>query len=115
MDRHPTGRRSTPFATLTTPQPNREPHELRSERLSATRTGCNCDRSLARQADLATEIEGLNARLGLPGSLGALGVPESVIPEMADKAEKDHSTPTNPRPCSAADYAALMWESIARS
>jgi alcohol dehydrogenase class IV len=42
-----------------------------------------------------------------------MGVPESVIPEMADKAEKDHSTPTNPRPCSVADYAALMRESIA--
>jgi len=70
---------------------------------------------LARDADLATEIEGLNARIGLPRSLRAMGVPESVIPEMADKAEKDHSTPTNPRPCSAADYAALMWESIARS
>src|SRR5215207_3683662 len=70
---------------------------------------------LARDADLATEIEGLNARIGLPRSLRTMGVPESVIPEMADKAEKDHSTPTNPRPCSAADYAALMWESIARS
>ena len=70
---------------------------------------------LARDADLAAEIEGLNARIGLPRSLRAMGVPESVIPEMADKAEKDHSTPTNPRPCSAADYAALMWESIARS
>jgi 4-hydroxybutyrate dehydrogenase len=70
---------------------------------------------LARDADLATEIEGLNARIGLPRSLRTMGVPESVIPEMADKAEKDHSTPTNPRPCSTADYAALMWESIARS
>ncbi|MFL5025925.1 MAG: iron-containing alcohol dehydrogenase [Microvirga sp.] len=70
---------------------------------------------LARDADLAAETEGLNARIGLPRSLRAMGVPESVIPEMADKAEKDHSTPTNPRPCSAADYAALMWESIARS
>jgi alcohol dehydrogenase class IV len=70
---------------------------------------------LARDADLAAETQGLNARIGLPRSLRAMGVPESVIPEMADKAEKDHSTPTNPRPCSAADYAALMWESIARS
>ena len=69
---------------------------------------------LARGADLANEIEGLNARLGLPGSLRAMGVPESIIPEMADKAEKDHSTPTNPRPCSAADYAAFMRESVAR-
>jgi len=70
---------------------------------------------LARDADLAAETEGLNARIGLPRSLRAMGVPESVIPEMADKAEKDHSTPTNPRPCSAADYTALMWESLARS
>src|SRR3954447_3248817 len=68
---------------------------------------------LARDADLATEIEGLNARLGLPGSLGALGLPESVIPEMAKRAEKDHSTPTNPRPCSATDYELLMRESLA--
>jgi alcohol dehydrogenase class IV len=36
-----------------------------------------------------------------------------VIPEMAAKAEKDHSTPTNPRPCTAADYAAMLQESIA--
>jgi 4-hydroxybutyrate dehydrogenase len=70
---------------------------------------------LTRNADLAAEIEGLNARLGLPRSLRAMGVPESIIPEMADKAEKDHSTPTNPCPCSAADYAALMRESIARA
>ena len=77
------------------------------ERLAASR-------GLARNADLATEIERLNARLGLPGSLRAMGVPESVIPEMAEKAEKDHSTPTNPRSCSDADYAAFMRESIAR-
>ena len=63
---------------------------------------------------ISPEIESLNARLGLPGSLRALGVPESIIPEMADKAEKDHSTPTNPRPCSAIDYAALLRESVAR-
>jgi len=70
---------------------------------------------LTRNADLAAEIEGLNARLGLPRSLRTMGVPESIIPEMADKAEKDHSTPTNPCPCSAADYAALMRESIGQT
>jgi 4-hydroxybutyrate dehydrogenase len=70
---------------------------------------------LIRNADLAAEIEDLNARLGLPRSLRAMGVPESVIPEMAEKAERDHSTPTNPRPCSAADYAILMRENIAQT
>lgn len=63
-------------------------------------------------ADLADFIDGLNRRIGLPASLGAMGVPASVVPEMADKAERDHSTPTNPRPCTAADYAAMMRESI---
>src|SRR4051812_14622658 len=33
---------------------------------------------LGRDADLAAEIEGLNARLGLPSSLRAMGVPESA-------------------------------------
>jgi alcohol dehydrogenase class IV len=70
---------------------------------------------LIRNADLAAEIEDLNARLGLPRSLRAMGVPESVIPEMAEKAERDHSTATNPRPCSAADYATLMRENIAQT
>ena len=49
---------------------------------------------LARDADLAAETQGLNARIGLArGLLRAMGVPESVIPEMADKAEKDHELP----------------------
>src|SRR3954470_4856417 len=72
---------------------------------------------LARDADLATEIEGLNARLGLPGSLGALGLPESAIPEMADKAEQDHSTCADRDPvgggaklgCDAGGWAARSY------
>ena len=62
--------------------------------------------------DLAAFLDDLNARLGLPNSLRAMGVPAGVIPEIADKAEKDHSTPTNPRPCTAADYAAMLRDSI---
>lgn len=67
---------------------------------------------LSPDADLASEIERLNARIGMPRSLREMGVSESVIPEMADKAERDHSTPTNPRPCTAADYAAMLRDSI---
>lgn len=68
---------------------------------------------LASDADLAAFIRGLNGRLGLPASLGALEVPETVVDDMAQKAERDHSTPTNPRPIHAADYAAIMRASIA--
>ena len=63
--------------------------------------------------ELAAYLDDLNARLGLPRSLRDMGVPPSVIPEMAEKAERDHSTPTNPRPISAADYADIMRDSIA--
>ena len=63
--------------------------------------------------DLAAFVEDLNARIGLPGSLREMGVPASSIPEMALKAERDHSTATNPRPTTAADYAALLEDSIA--
>ena len=68
---------------------------------------------LKPDVDLAVFIEELNARLGLPKSLREMGVPASVIPEMAAKAEKDHTNPTNPRPAKAADYEALLRESIA--
>jgi alcohol dehydrogenase class IV len=68
---------------------------------------------LAPGTDLAEYVEGLNARIGLPGSLREMGVPEAVVPEMSVKAERDHSTPTNPRPIAASDYAAMMRESLA--
>ena len=68
---------------------------------------------LAPEADLAAFIEDLNARLGLPRSLAEMGVPESVVPEMAEKAARDHCTPTNPRPVTAQDYERMMRESFA--
>lgn len=67
---------------------------------------------LSPDADLAAFIEDLNARIGLPRTLGEMGVPAAVIPEMAAKAERDHCTATNPRPIAAADYAAIMREMI---
>jgi 4-hydroxybutyrate dehydrogenase len=68
---------------------------------------------LGAGTDLAGFVEDLNARIGLPGSLHEMGVPASSVPEMALKAERDHSTATNPRPTTAADYAALLEDSIA--
>ena len=68
---------------------------------------------LGAGTDLAAFIEDLNARIGLPGSLREMGVPSSCLPEMALNAERDHSTATNPRPTTAADYAALLEDSVA--
>jgi alcohol dehydrogenase class IV len=58
--------------------------------------------------DLASFIEGLNQRLGLPKSLREMGVPSQVYPAMAEAAVADHSTATNPRPATADDFATLL-------
>ncbi len=63
---------------------------------------------LAENADLAGEIAALNARIGMPADLAEMGVPKSVISDIAQKAERDHSTATNPRAVTATDYAAML-------
>jgi alcohol dehydrogenase class IV len=64
-------------------------------------------------ADLPDAVAALSARLGLPPNLKAMGVPKSVFPRMVEGAMVEHSTPSNPRPPTAADYAQLFedcWE-----
>ncbi len=67
---------------------------------------------LAPETDLADWIAGLVSRLGMPGSLSAMGLPRGVIPAIAEAATKDHSSATNPRAASAADYAAMLEASF---
>jgi alcohol dehydrogenase class IV len=62
--------------------------------------------------DIAAAIERLNANLGLPASLSAMGVEQSVFPAIAAAALADHSTPTNPRPMSEGDFAQLLNEAM---
>lgn len=59
-------------------------------------------------ADLAEAIEALNERLGLPANLREMGVTVAVLPRMVEGAVADHSTASNPRPATAADYEALF-------
>lgn len=63
---------------------------------------------LAANADLPDAVAALSSRLGLPANLKAMGVPQSVFPRMVEGALADHSHPTNPRPATADDYAALF-------
>jgi len=62
--------------------------------------------------DVAAAIAALNARLGLPENLRAMGVPEQVLPAMAEAATRDHCNPTNPRAASRDDYLALLRETM---
>ncbi len=67
---------------------------------------------LPEDADLAAEIDSLNARIGLPGGLREMGVKEDWIPDLAVAATKDHCSATNPRPASAADYEDLFRQAM---
>ena len=58
--------------------------------------------------DLATWIAELTARIGLPDGLAAMGVPTEVLPDIAECAEHDPATETNPRPATRADYEDLL-------
>ena len=63
---------------------------------------------LAPMADLAAWVEGLNSDLGLPRTLGQMGVTAEVFATMAQAAFADHSTATNPRPLTVEDFQALL-------
>ena len=67
---------------------------------------------LADGADVATAIEDLNQRLGLPADLREMGVPDEVLSRMVDGAVADHSTASNPRPADAKAYEALFAEAM---
>jgi 4-hydroxybutyrate dehydrogenase len=67
---------------------------------------------LAPDTDLAAWLAGLTVRLGMPASLSQMGLPRNVIPAVAEAAVKDHSSASNPRTASAADYAAMLEASF---
>ena len=86
-------------------------------RFNAGHVGDKYDRlavalGLEPDGDLAGFIEDLNARLGLPEGLRAMGVTDSMLPEMVEGALADHSSATNPRPAEKADYERLFAEAM---
>ena len=64
------------------------------------------------QGDLGAWVAELNARLGLPAGLAAMGVPANVLPRIAANAQQDPATETNARPVTRADYEELLRASM---
>jgi 4-hydroxybutyrate dehydrogenase len=62
--------------------------------------------------DVPSAIEALNVRLGLPATLGAMGVTRDLIDEMTKHACDDLCTLTNPVRPSADDYRSLYLSLI---
>lgn len=62
--------------------------------------------------DVADAVASLVADIGLPDNLGSLGVTAAELPAVAQKAETDHLSATNPRKASAEDYLALLQAAL---
>jgi alcohol dehydrogenase class IV len=68
--------------------------------------------ALGSEVDLADHVARLNARIGLPGGLRAMGVTEAMFAQVVPHALKDHTAATNPRPLSAETVEALLREAL---
>jgi alcohol dehydrogenase class IV len=67
---------------------------------------------LDRAGDIPDAIRDMSARLGLPGGLGEMGVRSEMFARVVQGALADHCHKTNPRAASAADYEAMLAESL---
>ena len=67
---------------------------------------------LAPGDDIPDAIRALNARLGLPAGLAAMGVTRADFPAIIERALSDHCHATNPRNASAQDYEQMLVESM---
>lgn len=62
--------------------------------------------------DIPEAIRDMNARLGLPSGLAALGVERSMFDKIIQGALADHCHKTNPREASREDYVRMLEESL---
>lgn len=67
---------------------------------------------LGSAADLGPAIRDMNARLGLPTGLSAMGVTPDLFDKVIEGALADHCHKTNPRIASVDDYRAMLEASM---
>lgn len=67
---------------------------------------------LAAGSDVADAVRDMNARLGLPTGLAAMGVTREQFPAIIKGAMADHCHKTNPRIATAEEYAEMLADSL---
>jgi 4-hydroxybutyrate dehydrogenase len=83
--------------------------ERRLERLAQAMGLGGCD---SRGTELAEAVREMNARLGLPTGLRAMGVGEDLFERVIDGALADHCHKTGPRLASRDDYREMLAASM---
>ncbi len=83
--------------------------ERRLQRMAQAIGLAGCD---AQGQALADAIRALNARLGLPSGLAAMGVTPDLFERVIDGAMADHCHKTNPRIATRGEYRAMLEASM---
>ena len=83
--------------------------EQRLQRMAHAMGLARCD---AQGSEISQALRDMNARLGLPSGLAALGVTESMFGRIIEGALVDHCHRTNPRVASADDYRDILARSM---
>jgi alcohol dehydrogenase class IV len=83
--------------------------EHRLQRMAHAMGLSACD---AEGSAVADAIRDMNARLGLPSGLKAMGVTPELFERVIDGAMADHCHKTNPRLASRDDYRRMLEESM---
>jgi len=83
--------------------------ERRLQRMAHAIGLAGCD---SQGTELAEAVRALNARLGLPSGLAAMGVTPDVFDKVIAGAMADHCHKTNPRIATADEYRELLHASL---
>ena len=83
--------------------------EKRLQRMAQAMGLAGCD---AQGNEVAEAIRAMNARLGLPSGLAAMGVTAELFERVIDGAMADHCHKTNPRLAARDDYCAMLEASM---
>jgi 4-hydroxybutyrate dehydrogenase len=83
--------------------------ERRLQRMAHAMGLPGCD---SRGTEVAEAITALNARLGLPGGLAAMGVTPELFERVIDGAMADHCHKTNPRIATRDDYREMLQAAL---
>ena len=84
-------------------------NEHRLQRMAQAIGICSCD---SKGTELAEALRDINARLGLPSGLAAMGVTRDLFDKVIDGAMADHCHKTNPRIATRDEYREMLEASL---